>query len=324
MTVVMAIQISTSMVEIAAGVGQASAVVAIGTDARRRGVWAWYAVSGVILALTRPFGPFLVILYGLAALLILGRGALDLVRGPGRGRVLGALAVVAASVGAGLVWSLLVMPRAAVSVSETVGNLPESFRRAFSGGTALLGSFGFGGAQPWRSGLATSIYLLLLVAALALGTGRERVVLASAVLVSGAVNLLLDAATQIPYGYRYQPRFGLPFAVFAPVFAGAVVGRHRDRFPAWLRRGRAEVTALLTLSLTIVLVQAYDWWRTAKLLSVGTAGRWIFPGASHAWAPTTGWRLPLALYAAAIAVLGVVSVLNARAVRTPVGAGTIP
>lgn len=312
MVVFWAGQLTTSGIETAAGVAQASAIVAIWIDPRRRGAWALYAGSGVCLALTRPFGPFLVVLYGLLGLLLVGRRAGTLVREHSV-VVVFAVSVVAVSVCIAFLWNLILIPRTAVSVSETVGNLQSSLGRSVVAARQLMGTFGLvNNAMPaWPYVVAGTLYGALFAGALWFGTQKERAILVFATLLVVLVNVVLDAATQLPYGFTFQARFALPITVFLPVFAGAVIGQRRPVASMVDRRSRTEVVAMLSASLLLAVVLAAGWWATSRHAAVGLDGPWLF-AMSDVWAPPMGWAIAIAFWVVGIALLVAAAGLNAR------------
>jgi uncharacterized membrane protein SirB2 len=308
-------QLTTSGIETAAGVAQASAIVAIWLDPRRRGAWALYAVSGVCLALTRPFGPFMVLLYALLGVLLIGRRAGTVVRERNLVAV-SALSVVAVSVCVAFLWNLILIPRTAVSVAETFGNLPTSLGRSVVSARQLMGTFGLvnNAMPPWPYLVAGAVYLALLAGAMWLGTQRERAILVFATLMVVLVSVVLDAATELPYGFTFQARFALPITVFLPVFGGAVIGQRRPGSSLGDRRSRTELVAILSMSLLLVVLLAVGWWATGRHAAVGLDGPWLF-ATSDAWAPPMGWTIPIAFWAVGTAMLVAATVLNAGSVN---------
>lgn len=314
MAVFWAGMLTTSGIETAAGIAHASAIVAIWRHPGHRGIWAWYAISGVSLALTRPFGPFMVAIYALFGLLLIGRRALTLLRGSATFAIASALSVVAVSAVVGLLWSLLVIPRTGVSVTETLGNLPTSFNRSVSGAPQLMSFFGWGrdGIPAWIVGLAGAVYLVLLVGALWLGSRKERGILVFAVGLVAFVNVWLDASTQVPYDFVFQARLALPLTVFVPILSAAVIGEQRTRLRAVISRHRDYEAALrLAIPLTVVALSSLGWWMSSRHGAVGVAGPWLFL-VYGAWSPPMGWTIPIACYGTGIAVLVAACFVNVR------------
>jgi hypothetical protein len=158
--------------------------------------------------------------------------------------------------------------------------------------------------------VAGAVYLVLLVGALWIGTKKDRGLLLVAIGLSVVANVVLDAATQAPYGFRFQARFCLPFIVLVPMLCCAIIGRSGNRATALRRR---ESGALLGVSLLLVLIQAVAWWTNSRQSAVGVHGPWLFL-TGGAWHPPIGWVLPIALLVAALALLLTASVANARSV----------
>lgn len=312
MVVFLAASLTTSGIETAAGIAHATTIVAIGTGSRLRKVLAVYALSGFCLALTRPSGAFIVLLYMLFAVLFIGRRAAGLFRAHAV-VVSSALGVVVLSAAGAAFWSARAIPRTSAPVSETLGFLYESLERSIRGVPQLVGSFGWLDTPmpTWAYVVAAAAYLALLSGALLLGTRRDRWMLIFAVVMSALVNVWLDAATQIPYQFPFQARFCLPFTVVVPVLCGAVIGQSHAQTPIEAHgRGRNEL-ALLSISWILVGLHAIAWWANSRRSAVGAGGSWHFV-AEGAWSPPIGWTIPIVLCGVGILVLGAACVANAR------------
>jgi hypothetical protein len=166
--------------------------------------------------------------------------------------------------------------------------------------------------------LPASLYLIwwvmlgaLLVAALYVGRGRERVALVglAAAVVVGTV---LIGAGFAQTGFGLQGRYVLPFAVLLPLWAGELLNRRREGLAAGPARA-------LVIGVTVgaAVVHAGAWYTNGRHVSVAGKGGWLFPS-DATWVPPLGWWTLTALTLAGAAMYALAGLAASRAVlRAP-------
>jgi hypothetical protein len=145
-----------------------------------------------------------------------------------------------------------------------------------------------------------ALLFALIVAALLVGTRRERWILLISIAASLALPIFLVAATMRHTGFGLQGRYVLGFSVIVPLLAGEILVRRYDR----LRLLNAE-QLFLPFAVCVGFVQLVAWWTNARRFAVGVGGPlWFLPAAE--WSPPFGWW-PWLLTAAAGALLLIVT-----------------
>lgn len=300
MTLFLAGSVNPNGVEIAAGLALWATLLSWFShpDARldrSRAVRAGVAAS--VLVTSRALSPaFLVLIVG-GSLLVLGRGALGQVARTGRI----AAGVVAALTIAALAWTVgvgTVFTGSSIDFPEY-----ESARRYLY--TVLLslhdyerqmiGVFGWldtqAGAHVYTLWLA--ILGFLVIAALAVGRTRERLLLLGLLALSLVFPLVAQYPTARELGIIWQGRYLLPVMVGLPLLAGWVLASSKawnalmaGAWPFWIPVG----------TLAVLQVGAY-WWALHRNV-IGSSEAWF--GFEPLWQPPLGW-IPLTLvYAAAV------------------------
>jgi hypothetical protein len=289
--------------ELAAGVCFAASLLRLTRPARGTPTaWVAAAASGAVLAMSRSLGPLFVVLIGAAVALLAGgpRVAAVLRATPVRARA--AAAVVAAALLAGLLWELEFQPHVSSSPAAIADNLDGALDtlprlpREAAGAFGALDTF-----MPLSAYVAWGLMLLALVAsALAVGSRRERVVLAG-LLVAIPVFTLAAAAVYRQTGFELQARYALPFATLLPLASGEVLLRHGRRLGG---RGPLLAAGLVCCA---AFVQALAWYSNGRQMAGGDSGGAGFLSGAD-WEPPLGWPLWLAavvLAALAYAAAGV-------------------
>ncbi len=140
---------------------------------------------------------------------------------------------------------------------------------------------------------------VLVLAALVVGTGRDRAVLGGALLAAGAVTFASYAVVFFPVGASSQGRHLLPLLAFCPLYAGVVVV---DRLRA---AGHARMVRPLLVGVAAAAgaLQLLGLYTNGRRYAVGVGGPRIFLGDVAEWTPPLGWPVWLVLGSAAVALL---------------------
>ncbi|MBV8161891.1 MAG: DUF2142 domain-containing protein, partial [Acidimicrobiia bacterium] len=160
-------------------------------------------------------------------------------------------------------------------------------------GQELVGKFGWlEWHLPWPFyALWGGLVAALAIAALVVGTWRQRAILAA--LIAGCVGLAVAFNSVLPTqtGFDFQGRYVLPLVVATPLLAAEIVRANRPLGGRVLAAGAAVGGVL------VAVLQLVGWYLNARRYAVGTSGpRWF---AAHAqWTPTGGWPLWIGLAAA--------------------------
>jgi hypothetical protein len=309
MTVFLGASVSSSGPEVAAAVCFLAAVIRLCRPGRPpAAAWPALAVSGALLAFTRSLGPGWVVFGAVVAVVSAGpRGAVRAVRQGGRAAAV-ALATVAVASVASVAWEATAQPHAAFGwelfrrwLGPSVRELPTVVREN-------VGVFG-----PLNVSMRPEAYLLwvllamlLVVAALVLGRGRERAAVVLTLVAWPAGAVVLSAAVIHQTGFGMQGRYVAPLVLAVPLVAGEVVLRHRARVSA-------EVAAVTVgvVTAAAAVVHLLGWYANARRWAVGTNGPRLFLGRA-AWAPPGGWWAWLATACAGAALLAAAGVTLAR------------
>ena len=307
--------------EIAAAACFAAACLRISRDASPpRWAWITVGVAGAILSSSRSLGPGWVVLILLAVVVLTGarRAAARLRSGGGFAATAAVLVVLGMVAGAG--WDLFTHGHMAASSASLSSRLEAAVQ--LLPGVLLpeqIGVFGFldvelPRAVYWGWEALTGAVLL---AALVVGSARERVALVGAAILAVAVTLAVAVLLIDPTGFPSQGRYTLPFTVVVPLLAGEILFRH----PA--RLGRLAGYAVPAVVALIALLQAYSWWQNARRYAVGRSGQfWFLPEAQ--WAPPGGWWTWIAVVAAGVAAMLAAGLVAGRGPRGHAGAGATP
>ncbi|MDQ6711117.1 MAG: DUF2142 domain-containing protein [Candidatus Dormibacteraeota bacterium] len=312
--------VSASGFEICAGICTVAAVIRIARPhPPTRAVLIAVAMSGVVLALSRPLGViWLGLDLGLLVLLTDPHRVLAIIKTTGRTPRLGALALVAAA-GLGLAWELTVDPHHHTTVEEVLYYLPRAIALLPLDLKQGIGIFGW--LDTWMPAGAYSLWIAamaaLLLAALVVATPHQRLTLGLLALATIAVALVVGAVIIMPIGgSALQARYFLAFAVTVPLYAGEIIALNAHRLrglkPAHLTGGVVAVAAVLQGIALIVNLAGFS----SDLPDYAR----VFSPTGH-WVPFLGSTLWLGVGLAGCAFL---LAAGAAAFREPLGVSTAP
>jgi hypothetical protein len=157
----------------------------------------------------------------------------------------------------------------------------------------------FAGYLVW-----TAMALMLLGAALLVGSRHDRSTLAAMVAAGLVLTVAVAALLMQPIGFLPQARQLLPVVVALPLVAGEVLFRQGPRFSS-LRLGNL----IFFFALLGGAVQGLGWYANAHRQAVGVSGPWLFLGQAQ-WSPPLGWffwLLAVALGSLALVAFGTVA-----------------
>jgi hypothetical protein len=270
--------------------------------------WAALAVSGAVLALSRPLSAGLTVLVLVIAVALAGRGAAREALGRDRRAGTAALGIVAAGVAASAAWSAFVLPHppldlgvARRALPDAVGDLPNQARQ-------LIGIFGWNDTTMPAVGYALGFAALAAVgvAALRWGDRRARLVLAGAVAAVVTLDVGIAVLIEAQIGFGMQARYVLPLVVGLPILAGEVLERRRPVVPAYV--GSLAPAALAAAA----LLQVVAFVANAHRYAVGAGSAWA-PTWDSRWAPVGGLTPWLALVLVGAGSWGVAALAVRRA-----------
>jgi hypothetical protein len=269
--------------------------------------WAFTAVSGATLALSRSASPAWL---ALALAIAVGwSGPRAFARRWGGGwapRVTAGVLVLAVALNR--LWEGLYGSRVSLDTSELHAGLVAGAHEWWRALPELVGKFGYINVKlPLIIPIAWFALVLALCATAAVGSGRrERVVLAVVVALGLTMPVVFYAVLIRPTGFGLQGRHVLPFFVAVPLVGGEALRRYRARVPpAWLR------CFAITVPVAVAIMQLSAWYVNAKRYAVGASGpEWFLRSA--AWSPPDGWWLWFAAAVLAASCLGVLALPNSR------------
>ena len=286
--------------ELAGALALGAAVIRLarGTPRDRLG-WTTAALAGTLVALSRSFGPFLVVSYAAAFVLIAGPHRARRTVGDAGWIGRGALAAVALGITANLAWGIAAQPSPPFSLQAAVNDLWPSVTELPTVYRQAVAVFGWQDVRapvivPWAWGLLLVGSLTL---ALSVGDRRQRlvVVLLTAGAAVGTVAIAVGAIhrTSFPMFGRYA----LPVSMLAPLYAGEVITARWSRLPAVVRR-----TLVPPVTVTVALAHGVSFYANSHRYAVGLHGPQWFMGQSR-WHPIGGWEPWFALGALALVLL---------------------
>lgn len=275
------------------------------SDRASRWTWAALGVSGGLLAVSRPI-TWLWIAVAVAIAVALGAGrALAVLRRAGP-RAWIAMAAVVIGLAADQIWWrwIVLTPQSSATFSTYLANIGGSIAALpgwFHDEIGLLGWV----ELPVPDAVAITWWCLivgLLITALVVGTWRERVVLALAVVGDLVITVLLGAVLLAQSGLPMQARYMLPFNIIVVMLAGEIVLQARHRQRRWVS------SAVVVTAVAAVLCDGASWWANSQRFAVGIHGTVFFP-AHPSWSPPLGWATWIAVMAVgALALIGAVVV----------------
>lgn len=301
-----------SGLEIAAGVAFVSSLLRLRRDALKSGgdgspaaVWTAAAVSGTLLALSRPASPVWVALAVAFWVALFGpRVAWRLVR-QRRAAWVAAVAILAGLVLSGL-WQHRYEEGAPFSIANgraAVHDGTDQFART-AHELVFAPSYLEFALPSWGSLLWLALTVALVATALfAASALRDRVVLVAAAIAVPLVPIALFVVTVRFTGYGIQGRYALPIVVAVPLLAGELVSENRERVGAPALRA-----LVVAVPLGAAVVQLLALWRNAQRSAFGLHGSLLSWGTPE-WAPPIGWGLWFVVSAAGCALLAGVAFL---------------
>jgi hypothetical protein len=157
---------------------------------------------------------------------------------------------------------------------------------------------------------------VLVLAALAVGTGRDRAVLGGALLATGAVAFASFAVVFFPVDASSQGRHLLPLFAFCPLYAGVVVvDRLRGAGHGWAVR-----PLFVGVAAAAGVIQLLGLYANGRRYAVGFGGPGVFVGDVAEWAPPLGWPTWLVLGSVSAALLLAAAVVSPLDPSPPVPA----
>jgi Predicted membrane protein (DUF2142) len=299
--------------EIASGLCFSASLLRLSRSSRTPSwLWALFAGSGAVLALSRSLGPLFV---GLALLVVAGlvgpRRLTDAARTAPR-KAAAALGTVILAMAAGVVWELRYQPHPPSDLASVADEVEPSARALPQLAKEAVGVFG-----PLDTPMFLSAYItwwlmlgVLVMAALAVSPTKRRLSLVALALAIPAVTIAVSTIYR-QTGFALQGRYVLPFAVLLPLWAGELLNRpHRALRPD---RSRALIACLATAAAAI---HALAWYTNSRRAAVGTDGGWLFSPDAE-WVPPLGW---LPWIVVVLVATGLYTLAGLRAARAPVAA----
>ena len=309
MVVFVCASLNPSGLEIAAALAFAAGLLRI---ARREPVggpiWAGTTVAGAALALSRSPGPLWVVLIALVAVglepaVFTGRDA--------RRFALPAAGAVAAAVALSVAWEAAEGSHVPLRAEALGDGLHGGIARLPGVLNELVGVFGSLDSvlpevvpRAWQE----LVVALVVLAAVATGCRRERLLLAATAAGALALPVAFSAVLRTGTGFDVQGRHVLPFAVVLPLLAAELLVRGRARLP--FDPGRLAPWAAAFAG----AVQLLAWYWNARRQAVGADGPLRFLGAAD-WSPPLGWWPWLAVAAVGSLLVAVAPFGGVRPIR---------
>jgi hypothetical protein len=140
-----------------------------------------------------------------------------------------------------------------------------------------------------------------------LGEWRSRISLVGYFVVAVIVALVVDAATDVPFGFMFQARYIMPMTALMLIVSGSLIDRGLSA-----SSGRTHVRLSVDqwssiVALVVVgglsLLELVGWWANSHVAAVGLAGPLSF-FRHPKWTPPGGWSLLIAA-----ALLGTLSLM---------------
>ena len=303
MTLFVSSSLSPSGLEIASGLAFAAGLLRLsrGNVASSR-VWAGTAIAGATLALSRSPGPLWVVLLLVVAVAL----APSIFTAPAvRRRTVAAGAAVATATVLSFAWETAEGSRLPLRAEAVDPGIAGGIDRLPSVMIEVVGVFGsLDSLMPQAVSRAWQelVVALIVLAAVAAATRRERLVLAAGVGLALAVPVALSAVFRTGTGFDVQGRHVLPFVLVLPLLAAELLVRHRDRLPF------DPASLVPWIAPFVAGVHLFAWYWNARRQAVGADGPLRFLGVAE-WAPPLGWWPWLAVAAAGALLVALAPVL---------------
>lgn len=298
---------SPNATEVAGAIGAWCTALIVTAPGERPSRWAWggLALSIALLVLSRSLGPVWIL--SIAAVVVVLRGPRSLLRAvrDQRRQWLVIVAVTVTTAAITIAWERLVQPKVDLDVGFGLSQLPGAIADVPRIAQETIGNFG-----PLQIPLpiaVTAAWAVLLigavVAALVVGTWRERLALIMACGLILAFTILIAAFVLRQNGFGLQGRHVLPMVVGVPILAAEVLV---------LRRPQISRVAV-PLAVAVVVLQWVAWVVGVGSYRAGSSG--LVPqrsldimGVTAAWPVAT-----LALLATGVWFVSAVAAASRRA-----------
>jgi hypothetical protein len=249
--------------------------------------WAFAAVSGSALALSRDASPIWLLFAVLLAAGLGGRRALGAVSVHGRSARI-AFAVLSLSVVLNAAWEALFASRAPLATSHLAAGFYAGVRQWSKALPDLVGNFGYLDVRlpPIVPFTWFALLVALILTALTVATVRERLLLSTALMCVLITPVFLYELVLRSTGFGLQARHVLPMLVTIPLLTGEILHRRRHR----LRTVQLRLIGLV-VPIGVGAMQLIAWRVNAEHYADGVAYpqstfgvvRWSPPGGLTAW-----------------------------------------
>lgn len=280
--------VTTSGIEITAGLAHTATVLALLDRPPGKRPWIGWALSGSVLVLARPLGPlWLASSFALLLAMAGWTGLRQRIRAE-QATARPAIAALSCAAIVAVGWGLFVMPHDHVTPEKALHFLDPALRLFPNLVTEAVGVFG------WLDVRVPVVAVLLIGAgwatlvgiAMVMGSARDRVILAICVCSLIALVLLLQTFTQMPFGFGAQARYVMPMVVSVLLFAGRTIDDGLAREAPRLATGCEWFPAVGATA--TAAVQWTGWYVNARRSAVGLDGPWLFLS-EQLWTPPGGW-----------------------------------
>jgi hypothetical protein len=276
--------LSPSAVEVSAGLAVFALLLRVARGGAGRGTWVQLGLAGVLLVTSRSLGTVWIALDVLVVVALVGaRPLVARLRAAGPATLVATAVVAMASVST-VVWERVRQPGIDVDGGFFLHRIGPSFADLPRIRDELVGVFGpLSVRMPSGAYLAWELGVLLLVgAALVVGTGRQRLVLVGVIVVNVVVAVVASAGLLNQNGFGLQGRHVLAFAVTIPLLSAEILAERLDprRWPAV---GLAGVTVLGAVTVHGVAFRAAGH-QLGWLTRHPAPGQLVPPGGALLWA----------------------------------------
>jgi hypothetical protein len=280
--------LSPSALEVTSGLAVFALLLRVARGGARRGTWVQLAIAGALLVTSRSLGTVWIALDVLVVVALIGaRPLVARLRAAGPAALVATAVVAAASVST-VVWERVRQPGIDVDgsffvqrIGPSLADLPR-IRDEVVGVFALLTV-----RMPSGAYLAWELGVLLLVgAALAVGTSRQRIVLVGVITVNVVAAVVASAGLLNQNGFGLQGRHVLAFAVTIPLLSGEILAERLDP-RRWSSLALAVVTVVGAVTVHAIAFRAAGH-QLGWLTRHPAPGQLVPPGGALLWALVIG------------------------------------
>lgn len=188
--------------------------------------------------------------------------------------------------------------------------LRRSARKSWDLVLEMIGNFGWLDTWPPKLTWALALFALgtMILLGASVGSARMRVALAFAITMTFAVPIALEFGQVPRFGFLWQGRYSLPFAVVLPILGALAMRKVLD--PVLARTGFPVVLAGIAAAAHVL-----SFYAAARRYAVGTNGRLNVLWGKTAWAPPLPIPLMVVIFTSATTCLCVVFLRRARVKR---------